>query len=112
MPTRPTRRGGGWTGGAVEVVVKDGPSSALAGTADGLAAIAPAAVSRVVDTTAAGDSFNGTYLARRAQGQAIEDAVAAAHRIAGQVITRKGAIVATDPAPPLAAEERGIGGIY
>ncbi len=109
-PADAARRWLDW--GAVEVVVKDGPSSALAGTADGLAAIAPAAVSRVVDTTAAGDSFNGTYLARRAQGQAIEDAVAAAHRIAGQVITRKGAIVATDPAPPLAAEERGIGGIY
>jgi len=98
--------------GAGEVVVKDGNAPALASTADGFAAIAPAAVSRVVDTTAAGDSFNGTYLARRAQGDAIEDAVAAAHRIAGQVITRKGAIVATDPDPALAAEERGIGGTY
>ncbi len=51
------------------------------------------AVERVVDTTAAGDSFAGGYLARRLTGS---DAVAAAafgNRVAARVIQHPGAIV-------------------
>ncbi|WP_416758014.1 sugar kinase [Roseateles sp. So40a] len=51
------------------------------------------AVDRVVDTTAAGDSFAGGYLARRLTGS---DAVAAAtfgNRVAARVIQHPGAIV-------------------
>lgn len=45
-----------------------------------------------VDTTAAGDSFNAAYLARRAQGATQREAVQAAHRLAGIVIRHPGAI--------------------
>ena len=49
-------------------------------------------VSQVVDTTSAGDSFNGGYLARRMLGDTPE-AAAFAHRLAGTVIQYKGAII-------------------
>ena len=50
-------------------------------------------VSHVVDTTSAGDSFNGAYLARRVLGHSPEDAARFAHRLAGTVIQYKGAII-------------------
>ena len=50
----------------------------------------PAAVQ--VDSTAAGDSFAGTYLAARAEGRDIESAIAAAMGVAGFVVQHQGAI--------------------
>jgi 2-dehydro-3-deoxygluconokinase len=55
--------------------------------------VPPARVERVVDTTAAGDSFNGAYLAARIAG---EDPLAAAEkgqRMAAKVIQAPGAII-------------------
>lgn len=51
------------------------------------------AISKIVDTTAAGDSFNGAYLAKRLEGISINEAVKLASKVAGQVIGQKGAIV-------------------
>jgi 2-dehydro-3-deoxygluconokinase len=45
-----------------------------------------------IDTTAAGDSFNAAYLARRAVGASPRDAIQAAHMLAGIVIRHPGAI--------------------
>lgn len=50
-------------------------------------------VEQVVDTTAAGDSFGGTYLAARLQGHDPEQAARQAHLIAGTVIQHPGAII-------------------
>lgn len=50
-------------------------------------------IANIVDTTAAGDSFNGAYLAQRLEGVCIEDSVKLASKVAGQVIAQKGAIV-------------------
>lgn len=47
----------------------------------------------VVDTTAAGDSFNAGYLAGLAAGQTPEDAMVQGHATALKVIARRGAIV-------------------
>jgi len=50
-------------------------------------------VEQVVDTTSAGDAFNGVYLGARLQGSTAQDAVAKAAKCAGFVIQHKGAIV-------------------
>jgi 2-dehydro-3-deoxygluconokinase len=59
-------------------------------------AVAPARVVAPVDTTGAGDSFNGTYLAARLTGESPEAAARRAHAVAGKVIRHYGALV--DPA--------------
>ena len=50
-------------------------------------------ITNIVDTTAAGDSFNGAYLSQRLEGASIEDSIKLASKVAGQVIAQKGAIV-------------------
>ena len=49
--------------------------------------------SRVIDTTAAGDSFNGGYLAALQTGATQAEALMAGHRLASHVVGAKGAIV-------------------
>lgn len=50
-------------------------------------------VSRVVDTTAAGDSFSAAYLAARLGGATPVEAAKAGHRLAGVVVGHRGAII-------------------
>ncbi len=52
-----------------------------------------ALAAKVVDTTAAGDSFNGAYLAARFAGAAQADAMLAGHNLAREVIAHPGAII-------------------
>lgn len=61
------------------------------GPAGALPAFPPAA--RVVDTTAAGDSFNGGYLAAAFRGLPEAECLAAGHALASVVIGHPGAIV-------------------
>lgn len=63
----------------------------------GEAAAPPAPpVARVVDSTAAGDSFNAGYLAARLGGANETDALAAGHALASRVIQHRGAILPRD----------------
>lgn len=82
--------------GAAEVVVKNGAEAAVVSTAARRLMLAPKGSPPVVDPTGAGDSFNGTFLAARLQGKALEDATREAHRVAGIVIGHKGALVAPE----------------
>ncbi len=83
--------------GAREVVVKNGAEAAIVATADGVREVVPAPkAEKVVDTTGAGDSFNGGYLSARARGLSPVEAAKAAHRVAGVVIGHKGALVAPE----------------
>jgi 2-dehydro-3-deoxygluconokinase len=79
--------------GAEEVVVKNGGEPALVATREKRTYVAPPPGAKSVDPTGAGDSFNGAYLAARAQGASPFDAAEAAHKIAGKVIGHRGALV-------------------
>jgi 2-dehydro-3-deoxygluconokinase len=75
-----------------EVVVKNGEEAALV-LADGKSERIPAIhVASPVDTTGAGDSFNGAYLAARLAGHAPAEAVQRAHRVAAAVVQVRGAL--------------------
>jgi len=78
--------------GVEEIVVKNGPNSALV-AAGGQSDFVPVPEVVVpVDLTAAGDGFNAGYLAARLSGRVPIEAAAAAHRLAGEVIRHRGAL--------------------
>jgi len=52
-------------------------------------------VAHIVDTTAAGDSFNAAFLAAHIAGKSVKEALTAGHQIASKVIQAHGAIVET-----------------
>jgi 2-dehydro-3-deoxygluconokinase len=79
--------------GVGEVVVKNGPNSALVAAAGKREAAPVPEVVVPVDTTAAGDGFNAGYLAARLAGRGALEAAEAAHKLAGQVIRHPGAIM-------------------
>jgi 2-dehydro-3-deoxygluconokinase len=89
--------------GASEVVVKLGAHGAIAAERSGHRAHVPAVrVDPVVDTTAAGDSFAGAYLAGRLAGLCSADAAGLGAELAAAVIRVPGAI-----APPQPTDRRG-----
>ncbi len=76
-----------------ELIIKNGPATVLS-YLDGVCEqfeITP--VKNVVDTTSAGDSFNGAYLGARVNGLSIAEAITFGSKAAGFVIQHKGAIV-------------------
>jgi 2-dehydro-3-deoxygluconokinase len=79
--------------GVGEIVVKNGPNSALVAVAGQREAVPVPEVVVPVDATAAGDGFNAGYLAARLAGRGAAEAAQAAHKLAGQVIRHHGAIM-------------------
>ena len=79
--------------GAGEVVVKNGggPVCAFADgrmvAIDGLDRVEP------LDSTGAGDAFNGAYLAARLSGDSAADAIRKAHVLAARVVRHPGALL-------------------
>ncbi len=87
-----------WTGlGCAETIVKLG--SAGCRLPDGTV-LSPPAVLHPVDTSGAGDAFNGGYLAARCGDAPVTDAAKAGHRLAGWVVMRPGAIPHRDQDAP------------
>ncbi|WP_439624390.1 sugar kinase [Shinella sp.] len=85
--------------GVREIVVKDGSKGATL-IFDGARSHAPSAkVERIVDTTSAGDSFNGAFLARLVTGASPREAARFAADVAASVIQHHGALVAKDKLP-------------
>ncbi|KXI29079.1 sugar kinase [Paraglaciecola hydrolytica] len=79
--------------GVQEIVIKNGEHG-IQIFSQGQHCIVPAhRVSKVVDTTAAGDAFNGGYLAARFAGQNEQSAAGFGAKIAAYVIGHRGAIV-------------------
>ena len=85
--------------GVAEQVVKDGAEGATL-VFDGTRSHAPSAkVEKIVDTTSAGDSFNGAFLARLAVGATPQEAARFAADVAAAVIQHHGALVEKDKLP-------------
>ena len=79
--------------GTPEVVLKRGAQACLI-RCDGEAFEVPAEkVEKVVDTTAAGDSFSAAYLASRLSGGSPAEAAQAGHLLASRVIQVPGALI-------------------
>lgn len=79
--------------GVGEIALKKGPAGCLVADRDRVATAPAEKVADVVDTTAAGDSFNAGYLAARLTGRPIQDAAARGNRLAALVVRHPGAIM-------------------
>lgn len=79
--------------GAAEVVVKQGADGCRLATATGQVDVPALPGIRPIDTTGAGDAFNGAYLAARLQGLDPTQAARRAHQLAALVIQHRGAIL-------------------
>lgn len=78
---------------APELVIKRGASETLVRADGAWTRVPTVAVSQVVDTTAAGDSFAAGYLSQRLQGASPDVAAAFGNRLAARVIQHPGAII-------------------
>ena len=82
--------------GPVEVALTlahEGARVAGSGVDTQVPAVPPTAV---VDTSGAGDSFNGAYLAARLMGEAPREAAEAGVRLAARVVAARGAVIAPE----------------
>lgn len=79
-----------------EVVLKRGADACLIRWEDERFEVPALVVEKVVDTTAAGDSFSAAYLATRLKGGSPQDAALAGHRLASRVIQVPGALIPRD----------------
>lgn len=76
-----------------ELIIKNGERCIFSVVGNKVSEFDITPVQHVVDTTSAGDSFNGVYLGARTIGYSVADAIAYASKVAGFVIQHKGAIV-------------------
>lgn len=82
------------TAGVSCVVVKNGAGAVLAQKSEAQPLlIHPDPVANPVDTTAAGDAFNGAFLAAKLGGAPLQEAIRAGCHVAGMVIGARGALV-------------------
>jgi len=82
-----------WRLGAREIALTAGPEGALVTTAQGRTTLPAPTLAAVVDTSGAGDSFNGAYLAARLAGADPAEAAEAGLALAARVVSASGAIV-------------------
>jgi 2-dehydro-3-deoxygluconokinase len=87
--------------GVPEVVLKLGADGCLVGGAGVSTVQVHAQEVRAIDTTAAGDSFNAGYLARRLNGANSVQAAEFGCALAAVVVTHRGAIIPAEAMPPL-----------
>lgn len=79
--------------GAASLVLKKGSEGAVVWQKGILTTISPAFAPKIVDTTAAGDSFAGALLAHLMRGDALDRAARKAAIVAAEVIGHRGALV-------------------
>ncbi|MDB4254755.1 sugar kinase [Yoonia sp.] len=79
--------------GASTVVVKNGSDDIYYVSPDGEGTHVVPPVANVIDTTAAGDSFNAVILAGLGEGTSLQDDIAEACKLSGAVVQARGALV-------------------
>jgi 2-dehydro-3-deoxygluconokinase len=82
--------------GVDEIIVKDGPGPALCVWGPHRELVPSIRVDQLVDTTGAGDAFNGAYLAARFQGTLPLAAATFAHDVAAISVQTRGALIPQD----------------
>jgi 2-dehydro-3-deoxygluconokinase len=85
--------------GAKESILKDGENPCTIFSENGIFEVPAQEVAKVVDTTAAGDSFSAVYLVARRFGCAPVDAAKMAHQTAAYVVCHRGAVAPMDQMP-------------
>lgn len=84
--------------GVAEIVLKMGPNGCfIASGAETV--LVPSKAVIVVDSTAAGDSFNAGFIASKNKGQTSKEAALVGHQLASRVIQHKGAIIPVSAMP-------------
>ena len=92
--------------GVTEIVLKIGSNGCLISqgattTTATTAELIPAEEVPVIDTTAAGDSFNAGFIAAMMQGKSSTEAARSGHTLAASVIQHQGAIIPVSAMPSL-----------
>ncbi|HKK97052.1 MAG TPA: sugar kinase [Marivita sp.] len=82
--------------GATTVVVKNGPDPVSYVHRESTGTVDVPPLTNVIDTTAAGDSFNAAVLAGFLEGTSMPECISKACRLAGQVVQGKGGLVPID----------------
>jgi 2-dehydro-3-deoxygluconokinase len=89
--------------GITRAAIKSGPEGCVLLDGEREFTVAADPVPRVVDTTAAGDSFNAGFLAALVGGADPVDAARSGHRLAAVVIQHRGAVIPRAAMPDIAA---------
>jgi ribokinase len=95
--------------GAANVIIKMGKHGAFIASADGLRKMVPAFKVKAVDSTAAGDAFNGALAVALMRGFSLEDAVRFAAAAGAMSATRAGAQASMPTAKEVAHLLNGLG---
>ncbi|MDR6757660.1 2-dehydro-3-deoxygluconokinase [Mycoplana sp. BE70] len=85
--------------GVADVVVKDGANGATLAFGEAKFNVPSATVEQIIDTTSAGDSFNGGFLARYVLTADAASSASFAAELAASVIQHHGALVPRDKLP-------------
>lgn len=88
--------------GVPEWVVRGAPGQTIASEAGATVETSVDPI-QVIDTTGAGDSFDGAFLAARLSGRSVAEAIRAGHDLAAVVVRHRGAIIPRGAMPSIQA---------
>ena len=84
-----------------EMVIKRGSAPCIVKSGNEICSVTANQVNNPIDTTGAGDSFNGAYLSSRILGFSPVEACQSGHRLAAEVIMHRGGVIPKESMPIL-----------